>query len=370
MKFLVSSLLFSAASARMVSDIASYTFEQYVIDFGKDYSAEEAREHGAIFAQNVKRIMAHNMAGRSWTEGVNAFTDATVTELMAKKGISKSMLVAHKEAAKEARVPRTGAKPKPKAALPTSVDWRLQGVVTPVKDQGYCGSCWTFSATETLESHLALATGTLFTLSEQEFVSCVPNPDSCGGTGGCAGATMELAFDYAMANGLVTEWTTPYTSYKGQDGACTLTKASPARVGGITGYTVLPSNDYEALLEAVATVGPIAITVDASKWSSYSGGVFNGCNQASPELDHGVVLVGYGSDAGMDYWLVRNSWGPTWGENGYIRLARSSDESSLCGVDVVPSDGVGCAGGPSNVTVCGTCGILYDTSYPTGSFLA
>ena len=193
--------------------------------------------------------------------------------------------------------------------LPTSVDWRDKGVVTPIKDQGHCGSCWTFAATECLESKVAIDTGLLFTLSEQEFVSCVENPEQCGGTGGCEGATMELAYEYAMANGLVTEWTTPYTSYNGDDGKCPLTDLTPLRSATISGYEVTKSNDYDSLMQAVATTGPVSITVDASKWSTYEGGVFDGCNQETPELDHGVLLVGYGTDpAAGDYWLVRNSW--------------------------------------------------------------
>lgn len=248
--------------------------------------------------------------------------------------------------------------------------------------EGHCGSCWAFAATEALESHVAVATGTLFTLSEEEFVACMPNPDECGGTGGCMGATMELAFQFAMDKGLVSEWTAPYTSYFGEDGGpsenatmCPLSTENFAgdinTVAGITGFHQLASNEYDELLEAVATIGPVAITVDASTWGTYSGGIYDGCNQENPELDHGVLLVGYGTDpkAGGDYWLVRNSWGPTWGEDGYIRLARTANEGDRCGVDVVPADGVGCKGGPANITVCGTCGILYDTVYPTGGFL-
>lgn len=181
---------------------------------------------------------------------------------------------------------------------------------------------------------------------------------------------MELAYQYAIDNGLVTEWETPYTSYTGIDSECPLTDESPARVATITGYTVVESNSYEGLMDAIQD-SPVAITVDASVWHTYEGGIFNGCDQENPDLDHGVLLVGYGTDEslGQDYWLIRNSWGPAWGEKGYLRIARTSDEGNLCGIDTNPADGVGCAGGPSNVTVCGTCGILYDTSYPTGGDL-
>jgi len=109
--------------------------------------------------------------------------------------------------------------------------------------------------------------------------------------------------------------------------------------------------------------GPLAVNVDANTWSDYESGIFNGCDQVNPDINHVVQLVGYGNDPSFgDYWLVRNSWTPVWGEQGYIRLARSS--SPVCGVDLYPQDGTGCINGPANVTVCGTCGILYDVSLP------
>lgn len=357
----------ASAARPKLDDLPSYTFARFVKDFHKNYSPKEMVEREKIFNAKLKSIVAINEANRGWKETLNEMADYTAEEFKARKGIKKSMLYKNHEA-------RSGAKPKQASldGLPKSVDWRNEGVVTSVKNQGHCGSCWTFGATEALESAVAIATGELYTLSEQQFVSCVEDPDECGGTGGCEGATMELAFDYAMDHGLVSEWTTPYTSYNGDDGNCTLTAEVPLRVAGITGYTVTLQNDYEDLMTAVARSGPVSITVDASQWSTYQGGVFDGCDQEAPDLDHGVLLVGYGTETstGQDYWLVRNSWGPAWGEQGYIRLARTSDEGNRCGVDKTPSDGVGCAGGPSSVNVCGTCGILYDASYPTGAFLA
>jgi cathepsin L len=119
-------------------------------------------------------------------------------------------------------------------------------------------------------------------------------------------------------------------------------------------------------LDAIATKGPIAINVDASTWHAYAGGIFNGCNQASPDINHVVVAVGYGQDSeGNKYWLVRNSWSPAWGEQGYIKLARFDNDEELCGVDVVPQDGVECKDTANvPVKVCGTCGAIYDSSYP------
>jgi len=134
-------------------------------------------------------------------------------------------------------------------------------------------------------------------------------------------------------------------------------------VAVVSDYVVLPSNQLQPVLNGIGTLGPMAISVDASTWSSYESGVYDGCNQTNPDLDHEVQLVGYGTDATLgDYWLVRNSWSPAWGESGYIRLRRTA--TPRCGLDITPSDGDGCKGGPPSVTVCGTCGILYDVVYP------
>jgi len=237
---------------------------------------------------------------------------------------------------------------------PASIDWRTKSVVTPVKDQGGCGSCWAFAATETMESHYAIASGKLLTLAPQAYVNCVKNPDSCGGTGGCEGATAELAFNTSETLGLPLESDVPY---KGRDGTCKPYKAAVKN----TGYVTLPANNANALETALATKGPIAITVAAEPWMLYGGGVFDGCNGASgSDLDHGVQAVGYTST----YWMVRNSWGKGWGEKGYIYISRKKDAETS--IDKTPGHGVACKPIPKTQTVGGECGILFDTSYPTG----
>lgn len=120
-------------------------------------------------------------------------------------------------------------------------------------------------------------------------------------------------------------------------------------------------------MNAVATIGPMSISVDASDWHAYDSGIFNGCNQVNPDIDHAVVMVGYGSENGQGYYLVRNSWSASWGEAGYIRLYRDDAEEDNCGTDNTPLDGSACAGQTDPITVCGTCGILYDTAYPTNA---
>lgn len=246
-------------------------------------------------------------------------------------------------------------------AIADSKDWRDDGVVTPTKDQGGCGSCWAFSAAETYESHLALATGTLSELSAQQIVSCSPNPDHCGGTGGCQGSTQPLAFDYLVGVGLTTEASYPYTQ---RTGTCDESKIAP--VGYSTGYVELPTNDYTALMDAAANVGPVAISIAAAgfKFQLYGSGVLSNCNDFV--MDHAVQLVGYGTDSGSDYYLVRNSWGRSWGEGGYVRFARYGEGSEPCGTDSQPQDGDACAGDTTPRTYCGECGLLSASSYPTG----
>merc|ERR1719473_1060987 len=247
-------------------------------------------------------------------------------------------------------------------AIPDRKDWREEEGVTDAKDQGGCGSCWAFSAAETFESQLAIATGKPATkLSAQQIVSCSPNPQHCGGTGGCDGSTQPLAFDYLQTAGLTTEADYPYTQ---RTGTCETSKIKP--VGWNTGYTILQRNNYTELLTAVATKGPIAVSIAASGFAFqfYSGGVLGKCNDYV--MDHAVQLVGYGTDAGSDYWLVRNSWGGSWGEKGYIRLARYGDGKEPCGTDKKPQDGDACEGDTDPRTYCGECGVLSSSSYPTG----
>lgn len=228
-----------------------------------------------------------------------------------------------------------------------------------------------------LLTHSVAVIGNLNELSVQELVSCNGNPDSCGGTGGCEGSTAELAFDYLAEHGLPEVWVYGYSSESyffsetNTNGACLRDMKygdSPAmpRLATADGYTLLPRNNRDDLRVALATKGPVAVNVDASVWHSYEGGVFTGCDLNDVDINHVVQLVGYGTDeeAG-DYWLVRNSWSPQWGEQGYIRLA----DTTVCGLDSHNQDGVGCDYDPVNVTTCGACGILYDSSYPTNADL-
>jgi len=210
----------------------------------------------------------------------------------------------------------------PTTSLPTSVDWRTQGIVTPVKDQGQCGSCWSFSATGSVEGAYAQKTGKLVSLSEQQLVDC----STAQGNQGCNGGLMDYAFQYIISNnGITTEANYPYTATG--PNACQTSLASQT-AATISSFQDVPQSDENALQSAVAQQ-PVSVAIEADQqaFQFYSGGVLTAA--CGKNLDHGVLAVGYGTDNGVNYWLVKNSWGSSWGEQGYIRLVRGQDQ---CGI--------------------------------------
>ena len=340
-----------------------YSFDAYLTEYSKQYpNPNEHFLRSTLFHRRLHEALTHNAdATKSWKKGINHFSDWTEVELAKTRGYKRSLGYAMRAAGYPAAPPVTTMD-----SLPATVDWRaVPGILSAIKDQGQCGSCWTFASSATVESRWATTSGTMSDVSPQQIASCTSNPADCGGSGGCEGGIAEVAFASIIANGgIASEWAYPYVSYYGQDFACkygpTNKTTSPAIK--LSSYVALATNDYNATMAAIAE-GPIAITVDAQVWHSYESGIFDGCNQANPTLDHNVQLVGYGTEGTVPYWIVRNSWSPYFGEKGFIRLLRDTT-TQRCGTDTAPSQGSGCNNGPPSVKVCGTCGILFDNSYP------
>jgi len=350
-----------AICCAIVFSIPNYhSYDKYLLEIGRNLTKTsnpgEYMARKEIYQMRVKKMLMNNAnPSKTWKLSLNKFSDWTKDELKGMRGLK----LAHKKFRNFVPV---AVDPNFDVDAPINIDWRTKGVVTDVKNQGSCGSCWSFGTAETLESYWALAGNPLTVLSEQQILDCTPNPNGCGGTGGCEGGTVELAYARIIVmGGLSTEQSYPY---QGTDESCQQSQVVP--VANMSSYVNLPSNVLAPMLAHIANNGPIAISVDASSWSDYGGGVYDGCDQSNPDLDHAVQLVGAGTDPSLgDYWLVRNSWGADWGESGYIRLRRTS--TLRCGTDTSPQDGDGCNGGPTTVQVCGTCGILYDGVYPVVS---
>jgi len=312
--------------------------------------------------KNVKEIEEHNKSGKSsYKKVINKFADMTQEEFMTMNGYKN----APKPGTKFADVRDVKVED-----LPASVDWRDKGAISAVKDQGYCGSCWAFATVETIESYVQIASGnSVEELSAQHITSCTPNELKCGGSGGCQGSIPQLGFVYTQLFGLTKEEDYPYTSGNmGVTGNCKYSPNSMDTLTTLRGYETLPRNSVEAVMNHVANVGPLSVAVDASSWSFYGGGVFDGCDyNRNIEINHAVQLVGYGTDPSEgDYWLVRNSWGGNWGDHGYIKLKREA--TAVCGTDDTPLMGTGCVDDGNDVLkVCGQCGILFDVCYPIGA---
>lgn len=288
----------------------------------KAYDENEEAQRKEIFSKNLKKIEVHNYlyakGKKSYTLGVNEYADMEHSEFV-------KVMNGLKPRNPDVQVDRaTYLSPSIPVSLPDQVDWRTKGYVTPVKNQGQCGSCWSFSTTGALEGQNFKKTGKLVSLSEQNLVDC----SVAWGNNGCNGGLMDYAFQYIKDNnGVDTEESYPY---QGVEGKCHYKKSDKGATD--VGFTDCPSGDEDALKEASATNGPISIAIDASheSFQLYSGGLYDEPECSSSQLDHGVLLVGYGTSGMSDFWLVKNSWGETWGDQGYIKMARNKDNQ--CGV--------------------------------------
>ncbi|KAL7127913.1 hypothetical protein ABFS83_14G281700 [Erythranthe nasuta] len=331
------SSLFIAAHARDFS-IVGYTpedltcidklinlFESWLEKHSKKYETLEEKLHRfEIFKDNLKHIDEKNKASTNYWLGLNEFADLSHDEF-------KKMYLGFKV---DDEMPKRKDSPeefkyRDFEALPKSVDWRKKGAVAAIKNQGSCGSCWAFSTVAAVEGINQIVTGNLTELSEQELIDCDTSYNN-----GCNGGLMDYAFAYIVSKGgLHKEEDYPYLM---EEGTCEENREE-SEVVTITGYNDVPANDEQSLLKALAHQ-PLSVAIDASgrDFQFYSGGVFDG--HCGTDLDHGVAAVGYGSSKGSDYIIVKNSWGPKWGEKGFIRMKRNTGKpSGMCGINKMAS---------------------------------
>ncbi|XP_050379668.1 zingipain-2-like [Argentina anserina] len=309
----------SEATSRNVQDASIYErYEQWMAQYGRQYSymnEKEARFN--IFKKNVAFIESSNNANKPYKMSVNQFSDLTTEEFLDKRTGFKG------PGDIPVPLPTTTFKYENVSMVPSSLDWRTKGAVMPVKDQGDCGSCWAFATVGALEGAHQLATGELVSLSEQELVDC--NTVNFG----CGGGYPDVAFEYIInKHGLTNEANYPYNA---SDNVCNATEAgSPS--GSITRYEDVPANNELDLLKAVANQ-PVSVCFEVTQeFMHYSSGVFTG--PCGTQVNHCVTAIGYGtSDEGMDYWLLKNSWGTNWGDEGYFRMQRNVEAvEGMCGI--------------------------------------
>jgi len=323
MKF-ASLVAVAAAHTSTISDEIQDQYLAHIAEHGKSYGTKEEFEYRmAIFAKNVRYIELHNAITEKDGEhahkvGVNAMADWTEMEFKKLRGYKKPMN----------KVPNYENATHHGVEVPAAVDWRTKGAVTPPKNQGQCGSCWSFSTTGSVEGRWQIAGNTLTAFSEQQLMDC----SGSFGNQSCNGGLMDDAFKYLEANKLETEANYPYTA---KDGTC----HAKGGVTSIKSFADVKTNTPLELKAAVAT-GPVSVAIDAAGigFQLYFGGIMK--HFCGTSLDHGVLVVGYGtSSSNEDFWILKNSWGGSWGEKGFFRIFRDDSEAGpgVCGLQEQPS---------------------------------
>eukprot|EP00927_Polykrikos_kofoidii_P005969 TRINITY_DN12403_c0_g1_i2.p1 TRINITY_DN12403_c0_g1~~TRINITY_DN12403_c0_g1_i2.p1 ORF type:complete len:466 (-),score=47.43 TRINITY_DN12403_c0_g1_i2:319-1716(-) len=330
---LLSAFVIALVTPSSSDSVDRIVFEREFDDFIKAHDrhyrdADEKADRFEVFRKNFEFTVSENSKGLPYTLGINEFADMTREEF------AKTRLGLHSpNSSRWGKLPYLGTQEYSGYKLPRSVDWVEQGAVTNVKNQKACGSCWAFSVTGSLECAWKLKTGNLVPLSEQQLVDCAQD----FGEHGCGGGSMENGFKYASSYSMCTEDSYPYEAQDLQCRRSGCTVGIPA--AAVIGYKSVKVENPRALMQAVSHQAiSVAIEADQQSFQLYQGGVLTA--DCGSELDHGVLLVGYGNDSGLAYWKVKNSWGSSWGESGYVRLVRSMRR------------------GP------GECGIQLDASFP------
>lgn len=370
-------------------------FPEFVRQHGREYlpGSEEYALRFSLFQSHAARVKAQNCRlGSTWVAGINHLADRTETELAGLRGFKRTARQTSSGASRSSANLRSSLLTswgivRPKTKLPASKTWNELNALQEDRDQAACGSCWAFASNVAMRAHAEIA-GKPQNFSVSQLVACTPNPRQCGGAGGCDGATVELAYNYVMKHGSVTDEEMPYPVGGGKsecpsnlqeteeftteqlllpDGReVHMTALGSQELKGpsigMLGWTKLPENKLDPLMQAVVQNGPVAVALSSgANWNLYNSGILKAdeCSEKHV-IDHAVVLFGFDTDS----WHIKNSWGKSWGEKGNIRLERLKDEQGSCYWDKEPLIGTGCEGGPKQVRVCGSCGILYDAVVP------
>ncbi len=331
MQFFILLAFLTVIYAETTNNLRGYTsiwdeFTKFQKKYNKFYgSIEELENRLEVFKENLYFITQHNaLPAQNFTLGINQFADLTEDEFRA-------------TFSRPIELGSYGCKSfaEHNSVAPSSVDWRQKGKVTSVKDQGQCGSCWAFSSTTTAESAWAISTGQLLNLSEQELVDCATGINY--GSHGCNGGQMSGAFKFMIQNGQCALDAYPYVS------GTTKVGGTCDKCTSVTHFSTcyeVTQNDQVALTSAVAQQPiSIAIEADTKYFQLYSSGILTDATKCGVNLDHGVAIVGYGVDNGQKYYTVKNSWGTSWGESGYVRIARSdsTNDPGVCGIAMMGS---------------------------------
>jgi len=294
-----------------------FRWNEFKTTYGRSYKTEEEAQRLAVFEDNIRLIEEMNSHDPFAYYGINQFADLSPKEF---KQLYLMNVTLDKPASSLGYIQHVDA-------VPSDFDWKSKGVVTPVKDQGQCGSCWDFSATETIESVCALAGYPLTTLSEQQVLDC-DKADY-----GCNGGWPYNAYQYVVnAGGIETESAYPYSA---SDGTCKFNaKFIECKVS--KWQYAISNKDETAMQNFLYTNSPLSVCVDAETWQFYTGGVITSKSNCGKSIDHCVQVTGWSQMQGMTVWNVRNSWGVGWGVSGYLYVQQGADVCAIAEVVTVP----------------------------------